>query len=347
MGNKNNKLKSEKINESFHKGENNDFISSINMNNVNITENIIEDYIRLNYDDKPKTKNETMKNLSSINNRNPLKTFENKTNEKSIKFYYNEKLKEIKYKGKFELDSVKKILKSHFLIDEPIDNIFFMDEDEDILILNSNVPDNLTVNLFIRKDFIPKNPTTALKILNKKNSSDKSQKSLLKFHWIMENDKLKKKYGHLCIVDKYIYITARYVDVNPSVSSSSSFTVGKYFFVLRVGTFVCYESLAIIDSDTPDYHKGFYTYKPNTFVGYYYLDHAGIRTATDIAIYIDMDKKKCIFYNYEKKKILLKGRINSDSVKLYAWIKSGTNDITQGMTILNKGCIPIPDWVKP
>ena len=169
------------------------------MNNINI----IEDYIKMNSDNKPKTKNETMNTLSSKINRNLLKTFENKTNEKSIKFFYNNKYKIIKYMGKFDLGSMKKILKAFFLIEEPIDSIFFIDEDKDILILNSNIPDNLTVNLFIRKDFIPKNPTTALKIPKNINSKNKSQKPLLKFHWIMENDKMKKKYGDLCIIDKY------------------------------------------------------------------------------------------------------------------------------------------------
>jgi len=146
-----------------------------------------------------------METLNSINNRNPLKSFENKTNEKSIKFYYNKKLKVIKFNWKFDLDSMKIILKSHFLIEESIDNIFFIDKEENILILNSNIPDNLTVNLYIRKDFTPKNPATALKISKNIISNNKSQKLLLKFQWIMENEKMKKLYGDLCIIDKYIY----------------------------------------------------------------------------------------------------------------------------------------------
>ena len=347
MGNKNNKSKNNIIKEPIHKNESKDFISSINMDNVNITGNIIEDYIKLNSDDKSKAKNESMKALSSINNKKPLKEFENNTNKKSIKFYYNNKLIKIKLEEKFNLVLLKKFLKSRFLIEEPIDSIFFIDEDEDILILNSNIPDNLTVNLFIRKDFIPKNPSSALKLSKKINSNNKSQKSLLKFHWVMENDKMKKKYGDLCIIDKYIYINTYRVDINPSVSSSSSFTKGTYFFVLRVGTFMSYESLAIVDDETPDYHSKYFSFNPKTFVGYQHMYDVDGCDAKDIAIYIDMDKKKCRFYNYEKKKILLSGRINSDSVKLFAWIKRGSNDLTQGMTILNEGCIPIPDWVKP
>ena len=61
------------------------------MDNTNIDRNIIEDYIKFNSDNKPKTKNETMKALNSINNRRKLKIDENKTKEKSIKFYYNKR----------------------------------------------------------------------------------------------------------------------------------------------------------------------------------------------------------------------------------------------------------------
>ena len=38
------------------------------------------------------------------------------------------------------------------------------------------------------------------------------------------------------------------------------------------------------------------------------------------------------------------GIIKSDSVKIIGWIKDGNGK--KGMTILNKGCIPVPDWIK-
>ena len=347
MGSKNNKSKNNIIKESIHKDEDKGFINTMNINNININinENIIEYYIKLNSDNKPKTKNETVKSLRNINNNKSLKTFENNIIEKSIKFLYNKEVKIIKYRDKFVLGPVKKILKSHFLIEEPIDNIFFTDEDEDILILNSNIPDNLTVNLYIQKDLIPKNPAKALKISKNINSNNKSQKPLLKFYWILENDKKKKKYSN-CIIDKYIYRNINGDNIHPSVSSSVSFTIGTYFFVIRVGSFQLYQSLAIVDDGAPDYPL-LYEYNPKTFVGYHYMDRIDGNNRMDIAIYIDMEKKKCRFYDYEKKKILLSGRINNDSVKLYAWLKCGCTDLIEGITILNEGCIPIPDWVKP
>ena len=63
-----------------------------------------------------------------------------------------------------------------------------------------------------------------------------------------------------------------------------------------------------------------------------------------------MERKKCAFYNYDKKKIIkhynMVGKIKSDGVKIVAWLKRGFFGEKAGMTILNEGCIPIPDWVK-
>ena len=108
----------------------------------------------------------------------------------------------------------------------------------------------------------------------------------------------------------------------------------------------CYESLAVVEDETPDV-KHLASYKHKTFIGYYYMEELnkerGNFNYLDIAIYIDMDRKKCIFYNYDKKKILKFGKIRSDSVKLFAWLKNGGYDKEKGMIILNEGCIPIPD----
>ena len=45
--------------------------------------------------------------------------------------------------------------------------------------------------------------------------------------------------------------------------------------------------------------------------------------AMDIAVLIDMEKKKCRFYNYDKKIIMTEGKIKSDRVKIFGWIKGG------------------------
>ena len=40
------------------------------------------------------------------------------------------------------------------------------------------------------------------------------------------------------------------------------------------------------------------------------------------------------------------GKIRNDEVKLIAWLKRGVTREENGITILNKGCIPIPSWAK-
>ena len=85
-----------------------------------------------------------------------------------------------------------------------------------------------------------------------------------------------------------------------------------------------------------------------------------------------MDKKFCAFYDYDKQQKLgclndsdlstvrdgfvveikkskgepLEGKILSDKVKLVAWIKNDAVSENKGMTILNEGCIPLPDWLN-
>ena len=92
----------------------------------------------------------------------------------------------------------------------------------------------------------------------------------------------------------------------------------------------------------------------------------------NIGILIDMNKKRCVFYDYDKKEKIkclkdtyssvlrdgknedinmkegepLEGNILSNSVKVIAWIKGESPDENSGISILNEGCIPIPDWVK-
>lgn len=293
------------------------------------------------------------KNNNDINKKlkKGIKSFnvsEDNLAQKSITIYYKNKVKIINYSGKFNLEFTKKLLKSYFFIQESIDQFFFEDEDKDILILNSNIPDNIIAYLLVREDFIPKNPSKALKISYKKNLEFDSKKSLLKFNWSLDNEIDNLKYLN-CIEDKYIYKCIKYKDYNASVRSSASFTTGTYFFVIRIGILRCYESLAVVEDEAPDVNY-LASYKHKTFIGYYNMEELikerGKFNYLDIAIYIDMDRKKCIFYNYDKKKFLKFGKIRSDSVKLFAWLKNGGYDKEKGMIILNEGCIPIPDWVK-
>ena len=278
-------------------------------------------------------------------------------NKKSIYIDFNGTTQTIKYYGKFDIESIKKFVKSRFSIEESIEQIFFKDEDDDILVLNKNTPDNIKVYLFILKDLIPKNPSTALKI-----SEIKNENSLLKFHWVLENEESNARFKD-CIVDKYIYKNINDDESHPQARSSVTFKKGIHFCVIRVGSFQAYECLRVVDDYSPCIKES-WNYKHNTIIGFsfnfesYAYSIKDIWTL-DIGILIDMEKKICAFYDYERKKLItighdycppkiipMKGKIKSDGVKIIAWLKRGTIKKERGMTILNEGCIPIPDWVK-
>ena len=292
-------------------------------------------------------------NNNRINQNNNIK--ENKT-KKSISFIYKESKQVIKYYGKFDIISTIKILKDRFFIEESNEQIFFQDDEGDILILNSNIPDNITVNLYIEKDSIPKDPTKVIKIPKQ----IKQETPLLKFHWILENEEENKRFKD-AIVNKYIYKNTTLSENHPAARSSITFTTGIHFFVIRVGSFEYYESLKVVD-DLPDIQDPWDFEQKGTSIGFpnnLGLIHKRYNQSVDVGILIDMENKKGAFYDYDKKQIIYKGdnfieksiipivgKIKSDGVKLVAWLKTGCYIENQGMTILNEGCIPIPDWVK-
>ena len=143
---------------------------------------------------------------------------------------------------------------------------------------------------------------------------------------------------------------------------------------MRVSNFPHYSYLNVVDNDIKFSINNEYDNK-YTNIGLggskseYYVDENKIY---NIGILIDMNKKKCIFYDYDKQDKIrckqdatistyiddkyatisylkgepLEGNILSDNVKLIAWIKNDATEENTGITILNEGCISVPDWVK-
>ena len=65
------------------------------------------------------------------------------------------------------------------------------------------------------------------------------------------------------------------------------------------------EYLAVVDDDELPQAKGLYFPRNNkTFIGFPHMNGLYIRynESLDIAVLINMDKKKCKFYDYEKRK---------------------------------------------
>lgn len=276
---------------------------------------------------------------------------------KELKVYFKGNMQKIKYYGSLNEEQIKKTVKQVFKINEPIEQIYFQDEEGDIIILNDQIPSGLSVHLFVEPDSIPKNPTKELKVENKE--------GLIKFHWIYDNyiDPWSNKKLNV-IVNKYLYTTVSDKDVHPHVRSSCTFEKGIHFFVLRKPRLSYYSLLLICEENS------FIKYESqaqNTqhaigiFQGYPEDENfLGDDLFTiNLGILVDMEHKKCIFYDYDKKikrKISYnknnkveegyEAPIDFEKAKVFAWLKrDACNSGKTGITILNEGCIPVPNWV--
>lgn len=120
-----------------------------------------------------------------------------------INFYYKGANQKIKYYGKLDENAIKSTAKRIFKISESLEQIYFQDEDGDILILNDQTPSGISVHLFVEPDPMPKNPSTALNI-------PISTENLIKFHWIIDkvnDDDNSTDYNLDVIINKYTYTT--------------------------------------------------------------------------------------------------------------------------------------------
>ena len=292
---------------------------------------------------------------SSINkekNKNREKQESNNQNDKhEINIYYIGMKQKIKYYGKFNESFIKSTVKQIFKIKEPLEQIYFQDEEGDILSLDDQTPSGISVYIFVEPDAFPKFPSTELDV-------PKTNENLLKFHWVLENDIEQHGNENLNVIkDKYTYITVNGEKIHPGVRSSCSFEKGKHFFVLRKSQLGPYTMLGI----TKDDDNSSYSRKNSIGIFDGMPEESYSNFAVNLGIYIDMNNKKCIFFDYDKKekyKIIyneteeernegFEAPILSQKVKLVAWLKrSGCLGSDEGITILNEGCIPIPDWIK-
>ena len=273
---------------------------------------------------------------------------------KELKVYFQGKMQKIKYYGSLDEDQLKKTVKQIFKINEPIEQIYFQDEDGDILILNDQIPPDLSIHIFVEPDSIPKNPSKELKVEEKE--------GLIKFHWIREENKISYVNGRLdVIVNKYLYTTVNDQDTHPHVRSSCTFEKGIHFFVLRKPALDHYTLLLICDEDTifTNYSVGYQQKAIGFFQGESNENTNDDIFAMNLGILVDMEHKKCAFYDYDKKikkKIkYMKNKkeeegyeapIDFERAKVVAWLKKDSmNKGKIGITILNEGCIPVPSWI--
>jgi len=258
---------------------------------------------------------------------------------KCILVYYRDIMRKISYFGSFNEKTIKSSLKTLYHIKEPIEQIFFSDEEGDIIVLEGdNVPNELKVHLYIEYDPIPKNPENELEIKANDNSN------LLEFHWVIFDKTINPDdWNGLISENKYTYKAIHNEKDHPIVVSSASFTKGRFFFVIRKGITKYYSALCVIDSEY-QYDPLKTVYNCDKYIGLKGNDNA--YETQNIGVFIDTIKKKVEFYDYDGKKLLFSYNINFESAKFIGWIKGKSHGDENGYTILNKGCIPIPNWVK-
>lgn len=271
---------------------------------------------------------------------------------KELNVYYKGNKQKIKYYGSLEEKQILNTVKQIFKIEEPIEQIYFQDEEGDILILNQYTPSGISVHIFVEPDSIPKNPSKALKVENKN--------GLIKFHWIPEISNVPWANNNLNgIINKYLYTTLNDEHAQTHVRSSCTFEKGIHFFVLRKPILPVYSLLLICEENTNfnDYCVNFKQQAIGIFHGL--PEENDDAYVINLGILIDMEHKKCIFYNYDKKikrkiRYMKNGKemegyeapIDFKKAKILAWLKRHScNPNKTGITILNEGCIPIPSWV--
>lgn len=255
--------------------------------------------------------------------------------QKCINVFFKDIKRKISYFGSFNEKTIKSNLKILYHIKEPIDHIFFTDENGEIMILEGdNVPNNLNVHLYIEYEPIPKEPEKELDILVS------NTQNLVKFHWVFFDESVNaEEWKESISQNKYTYKAIKNNGKsNPFVVSSELFSNGKFFIVIRKGWTSFYSALCIINSEYK-FQTNEYPYNCDEYKGIKAMDNY----VQNIGILIDIPNHKVKFYDYCNHKLIIEEDINFQSAKLVAWLKGTHCDDGNGFTILNEGCIPVPD----
>jgi len=247
---------------------------------------------------------------------------------KSLNVYYQSIKQVFKVYDHTSESKIKETIKNSFNIDTNASNIFFLDEDGDILILPDCIPDKLSVHLHVRYPIIAE-PKKSI------------EKGLLPgFYWkSSSNGDFIRDNGSTLFVEQDQY-------TNPGVYSSTSYTSGKLFCTFRTDASGPYMSFGILESKKAKVKDVAYMHNNMGIYSTGYANGFDLKNSTcDFALYLDMDDHSAYFYvKNEHSKYSLFACVEDipQKIKIFAWIKSRFMSGTTGLKILNGGSESIP-----
>lgn len=269
---------------------------------------------------------------------------------KLLRVFYRDSEQRIKvYDGTSEASIINAIKKA-FHITEDNSKIFLQDEDGDIVVLPSNIPNGLCVHVYVEPSLTPTPPATPTfrffsgllsSIFPPVQTGRVVGSSLLPgFKWQLVNS---CKYPAPMITNNgYTIDNDRYKNPLPCPAvSTTSYDHGKLFAKINVKVSY-YQSIGIV----PASYNGDPHYECNEssvpMIQTIYFSSNQFENVNTFAVFIDIDNKIAKFYwlvdgkvKNEVEKVIMSGPI-----KIYAWTKGGE------MTIMEGGSSPIPSYAS-
>ncbi|OHT00602.1 hypothetical protein TRFO_32719 [Tritrichomonas foetus] len=255
----------------------------------------------------------------------------NTQQKKTLNVYYQSILQKLKVFDNTSEEAIFLTIMRIFQIEADIKDVFFQDEDGDILILPSIIPDNLSVYVYIRPTYKDHSGNDTIENNNKNKTQKEEAKdsSLLPgFKWDKTNRYLLKENFDLSL-------------------SSRTYTQGKLYCKFLIKTMGSpYQAIGLHNadikhlemfpesSDDPLYHLTCYD-DPPFLVG-------PSSEVKEFSMFIDMDNSEVTFIQISNGKVVKneKHKIQFKNVQIIGYSKHGF------IQIIEKGSSPIPSFLE-
>jgi hypothetical protein len=222
------------------------------------------------------------------------------------------------------LESIKKV----FHIKSETERIFLQDEDGDILVFPSTIPNGLCVHIHVEPEFEPKE--------TEQMHSPPNQDLLPGFKW---NEPFLKS-NERSAVSSDGYTLGNNECASTSAVSTTEYKSGRLFFKMNVNV-GHYQYIGVVKSDY-DGKEIIYEscYNASVVASHYFLKDLIGRTIS-FAVYVDFDQRFIEFFYLSDDKVRKRSKqpIPSGPLKIYAYAKYF------GFRLLEGGSSPIPPYI--